>query len=117
MPDATKTTLSMPSLFYGARVRMSRLGRERHPKYGDREGLIVGRGTPSSWRVKFDNRKTIQAIHRDYLELAVQPASASPQVSAGVAPGVSAEASSGVPAELSPHVAPQGGRRGETPRA
>ena len=74
MPDATKTTLSVPCLFHGARVRMSQLGRERHPKYGDRQGVIVGSGSPSSWRVKFDDRKTIQAIHRDYLELAAQPA-------------------------------------------
>jgi hypothetical protein len=80
MPDATKITLSTPCLFYGARVRMSPLGRERHPKYGDREGLIVGSGSPSSWRVKFDDRKTIQAIHRDYLELAAQPAGASAQI-------------------------------------
>lgn len=80
MPDALKTTQSVPSLSHGARVRMSQLGRERHPKYGDREGLIVGSGSPSSWRVKFDDRKTIQAIHRDYLELAAQPASALPQV-------------------------------------
>jgi hypothetical protein len=67
-------------LFHGARVRMSQLGRERHPKYGDREGLIVGRGSPSSWRVKFDERKTVQAIHRDYLEPAAQPGAASRQV-------------------------------------
>jgi hypothetical protein len=112
MPDATKTTFSMPSLCYGARVRMSRLGRERHPKYGDREGLIVGRGTPSSWRVKFDDRKTIQAIHRDYLELAVPSPGALPEVSPGVPP----EASRGAPAELSPHVAQRGGLRGEAPR-
>jgi hypothetical protein len=69
-----------PSLFRGARVRMSRLGRERHPRYGKREGIIVGRGSPSSWRVKFDERTTVQAIHRDYLELAAQPAAASRQV-------------------------------------
>jgi hypothetical protein len=69
-----------PSLFRGARVRMSRLGRERHPRYGDREGIIVGRGSPSSWRVKFDERTTVQAIHRDYLELTTQPAAASRQV-------------------------------------
>jgi hypothetical protein len=56
-------------LFPGARVRMSQLGLERHPKYGDREGVIVGRGSPSSWRVKFDARKTVEAIHQDYLEL------------------------------------------------
>lgn len=86
MPDAIKITPSVPSLFHGARVRMSQLGRERHPKYGDREGLIVGSGSPSSWRVKFDDRKTIQAIHRDYLELAAQPAGASPQIVPQVAP-------------------------------
>jgi hypothetical protein len=71
-----------PGLFRGARVRMSRLGRERHPRYGDREGIIVGRGSPSSWRVKFDERTTVQAIHRDYLEPAAQPAAASPQAAA-----------------------------------
>jgi hypothetical protein len=71
---------SPPRLFRGARVRMSVLGRERHPKYGDRQGVIVGRGSPSSWRVKFDERTTVQAIHRDYLELVAQPAAASLQV-------------------------------------
>ena len=71
---------SPPGLFHGARVRMSPLGRERHPKYGDRQGLIVGRGSPSSWRVKFDERTTVQAIHRDYLELVAQPAAAPRQV-------------------------------------
>jgi hypothetical protein len=86
MLDVTKTTLSAPGLFHGARVRMSPLGRERHPKYGDREGVIVGSGSPSSWRVKFDDRKTIQAIHRDYLELAAPPAGASSQVGPQVAP-------------------------------
>ena len=68
-----------PSLFPGARVRMSRLGRERHPRYGDREGIIVGRGSPSSWRVKFDERTTVQAIHRDYLEPAAASRQAAPQ--------------------------------------
>src|SRR4051812_4152553 len=70
---------SPPSLFRGARVRMSRLGRERHPRYGDRQGIIVGRGSPSSWRVKFDERATVQAIHRDYLELAAAPRQVAPQ--------------------------------------
>jgi hypothetical protein len=56
------------SLAHGDRVRMSALGRARHPRYGDLQGLVVGRGSPSSWRVKFDERKCIQAIHRDYLE-------------------------------------------------
>ncbi|SDT44729.1 hypothetical protein [Bradyrhizobium canariense] len=57
-----------PSLAPGDRVRMSAWGRARHPRYGDRQGLIVGQGSPSSWRVKFDGRRRIQAIHRDYLE-------------------------------------------------
>jgi len=47
---------------------MSAFGLARHPKYGDRQGLIVGRGSASSWRVKFDERKSIQTIHQDYLE-------------------------------------------------
>lgn len=60
---------SMPSrLERGACVRMNTLGRERHPKYGDRQGVIVGKGSPSSWRVKFDERVNVQAIHEDYLE-------------------------------------------------
>ena len=59
-----------PGLRLGARVRMSPLGRERHPGCGDGEGTIVGSGSPSSWRVKFDDRKTIQAIHKDYLQAA-----------------------------------------------
>jgi len=67
-----------PRLFPGARVRMSKLGRERHPRYGEREGLIIGRGAPSSWRVKFDARKTVQLIHQDYLE-PTEPVAASQQ--------------------------------------
>jgi hypothetical protein len=55
-------------LALGDRVRMSALGRARHPRYGDLQGVIVGRGSPSSWRVKFDERKYVQAIHCDYLE-------------------------------------------------
>ncbi len=82
MSDANKTSIFPPPLFHGARVRMSPLGRERHPKYGDREGVIVGSGSPSSWRVKFDDRKTIQAIHRDYLE----PAGATSQIGPQVGP-------------------------------
>jgi hypothetical protein len=103
MSDAIKISSPVSCLFHGARVRMSRLGRERHPKYGDREGLIVGRGSPSSWRVKFDDRKTVQAIYRDYLELAAQPAGASPQVVPQVVP------------QVAPQVAPQGGPQGATP--
>lgn len=63
-------------LTYGDRVRMSPLGLERHPSYGAREGVIVGMGSPNSLRVKFDDRVTVQAIHRDYL---VRVANALPQ--------------------------------------
>src|SRR5271167_791850 len=59
---------SAHSLALGDRVRMSPWGRTRHLKYGDRPGLIVGRGSPSSWRVKFDERRCIQTIHQEYLE-------------------------------------------------
>jgi hypothetical protein len=65
------------SLAPGVRVRMSAFGLARHPKYGDRQGLIVGRGSASSWRVKFDERKSIQTIHQDYLE-AVERSGAAP---------------------------------------
>jgi len=54
------------ALALGDRVRMSALGRARHPRYGNFHGLIVGRGSPSSWRVKFDERKCV--LHCDYLE-------------------------------------------------
>src|SRR6267142_6087103 len=56
------------ALALGDRVRMSALGRARHPRYCDFHGLIVGRGSPSSWRVKFDERRYIQALHQAYLE-------------------------------------------------
>ena len=56
------------SLVLGDRVRMSALGRARHPRYGDLQGVIVGRGSPSSWRIKFDERKYVQALHQAYLE-------------------------------------------------
>jgi len=56
----------------GDRVRMSALGRARHPRYGDLQGVIVGRGSPSSWRIKFDERKCVQAIHQAYLERVVR---------------------------------------------
>jgi hypothetical protein len=56
------------SLARGDRVQMSALGRARHPSYGDIQGLVVGQGSPNSWRIKFDERKHVQAIHSDYLE-------------------------------------------------
>ncbi|MGX7741882.1 hypothetical protein [Rhodopseudomonas parapalustris] len=70
---SSRSTVPDQSLCRGARVRMSARGRERHPRYGTREGVIVGQGSPSSWRVKFDDRKTVQAIHQDYLERVLAP--------------------------------------------
>jgi hypothetical protein len=66
--EASTSVESKQSLALGVRVRMSAFGLARHPKYGNRQGLIVGHGSASSWRVKFDERKSIQTIHRDYLE-------------------------------------------------
>jgi len=68
--EASTPLESKQSLAPGVRVRMSAFGLARHPKYGGRQGLIVGRGSASSWRVKFDERKSIQTIHQDYLETA-----------------------------------------------
>jgi hypothetical protein len=70
-----------PPLALGDRVQMSVLGRARHPRYGDLQGLVVGRGSPSSWRVKFDERKCIQAIHRAYLERVVRSGAGSSEPS------------------------------------
>lgn len=56
------------SFVQGDRVRMNALGLERHPSYGKREGVIVGRRSRKSLRVKFDDRTTIQAIYHLYLE-------------------------------------------------
>jgi hypothetical protein len=57
------------SLERGDRVVMSELGRQRHPRYGFRQGTIVGYGSPNSRRVKFDDSKTVQSIHVGYLKL------------------------------------------------
>ncbi|KZD21566.1 hypothetical protein [Tardiphaga robiniae] len=65
---AYERDLDLAWLNYGDRARMNAFGQERHPTYGSREGVIVRMGTPSSVRVKFDDRVTVQAIHRDYLE-------------------------------------------------
>jgi hypothetical protein len=68
-------------LALGDRVQMSVLGRARHPRYGDLQGLVVGRGSPSSWRVKFDERKCVQALHRAYLERVVRSGAGSSEPS------------------------------------
>lgn len=58
----------------GDRVRMNELGRSRHPRYGEREAVVVRKAAASGWRVQFDGRNSLQTIHRDYLEK-VEPAS------------------------------------------
>ncbi len=58
-----------PEFGLGDRVRMNAFGLSRHPKYKGRTGIVVGKGSPNSWRIKFDERRTIQAIHHTYLEL------------------------------------------------
>jgi hypothetical protein len=70
--EANTALETKPPLVLGDRVRMSALGRARHPSYADLQGVIVGRGSPSSWRVKFDERKCVQALHRAYLERVVR---------------------------------------------
>jgi hypothetical protein len=70
--EANTALETKPSLVPGDRVRISALGRARHPSYGDLQGVIVGRGSPSSRRVKFDQRKCIQALHVAYLERVVR---------------------------------------------
>src|ERR1700688_292798 len=62
---------SVQSLALGDCVRMSAWGRTRHRQYGDRHGFVVGRGSRSSWRIKFDERRCIQTIHHEYLEKAL----------------------------------------------
>ena len=57
-------------LTYGDRVRMSPLGLEQHQSYGARQGVMVRMGLPNSMWVKFGDRVTVQAIHRNYLERA-----------------------------------------------
>lgn len=52
----------------GDRIRMNARRLKRHPKYGDRQGFVVGRGSPSGWRIKFNERASIQTSHQDYLE-------------------------------------------------
>lgn len=59
------------SLAVGDRVRMSSRGRARHPKYGDREGFIVSKGSPSSWPSNSTNvnqsRASIATILRKWI--------------------------------------------------
>ncbi|MGO4717434.1 hypothetical protein [Bradyrhizobium sp. 2TAF24] len=63
-----RAAATLPVLAIGDRVRMSALGQDRHPRYGDVEGVLIRKTAASAWRVKFDGRNALQTIHRDYLE-------------------------------------------------
>jgi hypothetical protein len=66
--EKSKVIDSKIPLALGDRVRMNEFGLTRHPKYATREGIIVGKVSASSMRVKFDERKQVQTIHHSYLE-------------------------------------------------
>jgi hypothetical protein len=68
LDETNALSQTMRPVVLGDRVRMSALGRSRHPKYGRREGLVVGQGSPNGRRVKFDGLRSVQTIHIDYLE-------------------------------------------------
>ena len=67
-----RTTADVPTpeqeFTTGDRVRMNELGRSRHPRYGERQAVVVRKAAASGWRVQFDDRNSLQTIHRDYLE-------------------------------------------------
>jgi hypothetical protein len=67
MIDSSNVMDRRAPLALGDRVRMSELGLARHPKYANREGVIVGKVSANGMRVKFDERKQIQTIHHSYL--------------------------------------------------
>ncbi len=54
----------------GARVRFNKLGAARSPKMSSRVGTVVKAASSNGVRVVFDGTKTINTIHRSYLELA-----------------------------------------------
>jgi len=66
--DDFKTCGQDKSLTVGDRVKMSKRALERHPRYHGREGIIVKKSSPSSWRIRFDGQTFFQTIHHDYLE-------------------------------------------------
>lgn len=62
-----------PEFAAGDRVRMNALGRSRHPRYGERQAVVVRKVAANGWRVLFEGRTSLLTIHRDYLEK-VEPA-------------------------------------------
>jgi hypothetical protein len=71
-PPLATAPLATPPLVRGDRVRMSALGLARHPKYASHRGVVVGRVSANSLRVKFDERTQIQTIHHSYLVRVVE---------------------------------------------
>lgn len=54
----------------GDRVCMSPLGAERHPRYAEQRGTVVGLSRyPSVVRIQLDRSRTPVALHKDYLML------------------------------------------------
>ncbi len=53
----------------GARVRFNKLGAACSPKMSSRVGTVVKAASSNGVRVVFDGAKTINTIHRSYLEL------------------------------------------------
>ena len=56
----------------GARVRFNKLGAARSPKMSSRVGTVVKAAGSNGVRVFFDGTKTINTIHRSYLELVIE---------------------------------------------
>ncbi|WP_315838436.1 hypothetical protein [Bradyrhizobium prioriisuperbiae] len=66
--DRPVPSLAAPEFAAGDRVRMNALGRSRHPRYGERQAVVVRKVAANGWRVLFEGRTSLLTIHRDYLE-------------------------------------------------
>lgn len=66
--QAGRSSAPAPEFAAGDRVRMNALGRSRHPRYGERQAVVVRKVAANGWRVLFEGRTSLLTIHRDYLE-------------------------------------------------
>ena len=67
-PQGPPSKKSLPSFAIGDRVKLSELGRERHPKMSRQPGTIVaGSASSSSLYVLFDDRHSPIQLHKSYL--------------------------------------------------
>lgn len=62
----------------GVRFEMNMLDRALHRKPACREQVVAGRGSPSTRRVKVEERASIQPIFKDYLEVVPKPVRPTP---------------------------------------